>query len=560
VTAPAPPEGALVALARAWRDEDPDPVTRAEVDELLAGPDLEGLQERFGARLQFGTAGLRGPLGAGPNRMNRALVRRATAGVAAWLHATGATGPVVVARDARHGSAAFATDAAAVLAGAGWSVRHVTDPVPTPVLAFAVRHLGAAAGIMITASHNPPQDNGYKLYLGDGAQIVPPVDEEVSAAIDAVGPLAGVPVVTDGIVEVGDELVAAYVERAIRLLRPDGPRGVRIVYTAMHGVGAAVVRRAFAAAGFPPLLEVAEQVEPDADFPTVAFPNPEEPGALDLALARASTTGADVVLANDPDADRLAAAVPARDGSWRALTGDELGALLGDHVLRTTERQAGDVAVTTVVSSRLLERIAASAGVAFAETLTGFKWVVRAAQPGQRFVFGYEEALGYCVDDLVRDKDGISTALVAAELVAELASGGQTLLDRLDDLHRRHGAHVTAARSRRVAGVDWLARVTAAMARFRADPPSDLAGRPLVAVEDLLAGDRLPPSDVLIWTLDGGRVVVRPSGTEPKLKCYAEAVVPVEEGDDLDQARAAARSLVRALLDDVEARFAGAGL
>jgi phosphomannomutase len=548
----------LVARAQAWRDEDPDPATRAELDALLAGPDLPALQDRFGDRLQFGTAGLRGPLGAGPNRMNRALVRRATAGVATWLRGTRVEGPVVVGRDARHGSAAFAADAAAVLAGAGWEVRRVRDPLPTPVLAFAVRHLGAAAGIMVTASHNPPADNGYKLYLGDGAQIVPPVDSEVSAAIDAVGPLDGVPLASEGVVEVGDELVDAYVAAALGLLRPDGARSVRAVYTALHGVGARVVRRAFAAAGFPAPVEVAAQVEPDPDFPTVAFPNPEEPGALDLALAAAETSGADVVLANDPDADRLAVAIPDGAGRWRRLSGDELGALLGDHVLRTTQRRAGDLVVTTVVSSRLLERLADAAGVDFAETLTGFKWVVRAARPGQRLLFGYEEALGYCVDGVVRDKDGIGAALVVAELVAGVQAEGGSLLDRLDGLHRRHGVHLTAARSRRVAGGDWLVRVTAAMAGFRADPPGALAGRHVTAVEDLLGGGRLPASDVLIWTVDGGRVVVRPSGTEPKLKSYAEAVVPV--AGDLDAARAEARGRVDALLDDVEERFAAAGL
>jgi phosphomannomutase len=548
-------DAALREQARAWRDEDPDPATRAELDALLATGDLRALGERFAGRLQFGTAGLRGALGAGPNRMNRALVRRATAGVAAWLRASGASGPVVVGRDARHGSAAFAEDTAAVLAGAGWAVRVLPDPLPTPVLAYSVRHLGAAAGIMITASHNPPQDNGYKLYLADGAQIVPPADAGISAAIDAVGPLAGVPLGTDGIEPVGDELVAAYVEAVRGLLSPSSPRDLRAVYTAMHGVGASVARRAFAAAGFPPLLEVAEQAEPDPDFPTVAFPNPEEPGALDLALALAAAAGADLVLAHDPDGDRLAVAVPARAG-WRPLTGDELGVLLADHVLRTTAREPGDVVVTTIVSSSLLARLAEAVGVAHAEVLTGFKWVVRAPRPGQRFVFGYEEALGYCVGDVVRDKDGISAALVAAELVATLRAEGRTVQERLDELHRRHGVHHTAARSWRLAGADWLACVTAAMAAARAAPPVELAGRAVAGVEDLLApGSPLPPSDVLVWHLDGGRVVIRPSGTEPKLKAYAEAVVPVPEGGDLEAARTAAAAVAGAFLDAVGSRL-----
>jgi phosphomannomutase len=549
----------LVAGAVAWRDEDPDPATRDEVDRLLAAQDLVGLRERFGARLQFGTAGLRGPLGAGPNRMNRALVRRATAGVAAWLHGAGAVGPVVVGRDARHGSAGFAADAAAVLAGAGWPVRVLPEPLPTPVLAFAVRHLEAAAGIMVTASHNPAADNGYKLYLGDGAQIVPPIDEEISAAIDAVGPLAGVALSEAGVVEVGPELLDAYVAEVVGRLQRGGPRQVRLVHTSMHGVGGATARAALAAAGFPAPVEVAAQAEPDPDFPTVAFPNPEEPGAMDLALEQARTAGADLVLANDPDADRLALAAPmGASGAWRSLTGDEVGALLADHLLRTRPHDPSDVVATTVVSSRLLSSLAAEAGVAYAETLTGFKWVVRAPGPGQRLLFGYEEALGYSVGGEVRDKDGISAALVAAELVAGLRAEGSNLQDRLDDLHRRHGVHATRQRSRRIPGADWLTRVAAAMDHLRATPPIELAGRAVTATEDLLAGERLPPSDVLIWTVDGGRVVLRPSGTEPKVKCYAEAIVPA--GSDLDAARADAEQLVGALQDAMASTLAALGL
>jgi len=553
---------ALRLAAEAWRDEDPDPATRAEVDALLAAGDAEGLHARFGARLQFGTAGLRGPLGAGPNRMNRALVRRATAGVAAWLRETGRSGGVVVGRDARHGSAEFAADAAAVLAGAGLEALLLPAPIPTPAAAFAVRHLGAVAGIVVTASHNPPQDNGYKLYLGDGAQIVSPADVEISAAIDAVGSLAEVPLAPERVTQLGDEVVQAYVDAVVGLLRPGGPRDVRAIYTAMHGVGAAVVRRAFAAAGFPPLVEVAEQVEPDPDFPTVAFPNPEEPGALDLALAAARAGDADLVLANDPDADRLAVAVPdaGAAGGWRALTGDELGVLIADHLLRSAGAAPGDVVVTTVVSSRLLSRLAAEAGVGYAESLTGFKWVVRAPAAGQRFRFGYEEALGYCVGDVVRDKDGISAALVVAELAAELRAAGSSLAERLDDVFRRHGAHVTRQRSIRIARVDWLDRVTAAMAALRATPPVEVAGRPVRSVEDLLEGRRLPPSDVLIWELEGARLVVRPSGTEPKCKCYAEAVVPVGPDGDVAAARTAASRVVDEVLDGAAALLAARGL
>ncbi|MGK2949964.1 MAG: phospho-sugar mutase [Acidimicrobiales bacterium] len=552
---------ALSEQARAWRDDDPDPATRAEVDALLAAQDEAGLQSRFGDRLQFGTAGLRGALGAGPNRMNRALVRRATAGVAAWLRAEGLVGRVVVGLDARHGSRRFADDTAAVLAGAGFEVCLLPRPLPTPVTAFAVRHVGAVAGVMITASHNPPQDNGYKLYLGDGAQIVPPVDEAISAHIDAVGRLADLPLRSEGIEVVGEDLLDAYLVGA-RALLLDGPREVASVYTAMHGVGAETIRAAFSVAGFPLPYDVVEQVEPDPDFPTVAFPNPEEPGALDLALARAVAVGADLVLANDPDADRLAVAVPDPSvvGGWRALTGDELGGLLADHLLRTRSLGPDDVVATTVVSSRLLSKLAAEAGVAYAEALTGFKWVVRAPAAGQRFAFGYEEALGYCVGGLVRDKDGITAALVAAELSAALRAEGSTLVERLDDIARRHGAHVTRQRSLRLEGDDWLERVTAAMAAVRATPPVAVGSRAVLDVEDLLLGDRLPPSDVLIWTLDGARLVVRPSGTEPKLKCYVEVVEPVADGAAVGEARAAASAAVDEVLDSVVAVLADVGL
>ena len=551
----------LVAQAEAWRDDDPDPGTRAEVDALLEADDLDGLRDRFGARLQFGTAGLRGALGAGPNRMNRALVRRATAGVAAWLREQGRLGSVVVGRDARHGSAEFADDAARVLAGAGFTVQVLPRPLPTPLAAFATRHLGAVAGIMITASHNPPQDNGYKLYLGDGAQIVPPVDHEVSAHIDAVGAVADIPSSDDGIAVAGDEVVDAYLDGAARLV-PAGPRRVRAVYTALHGVGAEVVRAAFARAGFPPLLEVTEQVAPDPDFPTVPLPNPEEPGALDLALHLARAERADVVLANDPDADRLGVAVPDAEvtGGWRVLTGDEIGTLLADDLLRAGGCGPDDVFATTVVSSRLLSVLAREAGVTYGEALTGFKWVVRTVGPGQRFAFGYEEALGYCVGELVRDKDGITAALAMAALVARLLEEGSSVGDRLNELARRHGVHVTRQRSIRLQGSDWLERVERVMASVRKGPPEDLAGRAVVAVEDLAQPGRFPvPSDVLVWSLDGARAVIRPSGTEPKLKAYVEAVVAVGDGG-IAAARAEADGAVDEIHDAIAARLAEHGL
>jgi phosphomannomutase len=364
-----------------------------------------------------------------------------------------------------------------------------------------------------------------------------------------------VPLSTDGVEVLGDEVLDAYLA-GVTAMVGDGPREVRAVYTAMHGVGAETLRLAFARAGFPAVAEVVEQVEPDPDFPTVAFPNPEEPGALDLSLALAQRVDAQVVLANDPDADRLAVAVPdpSVEGGWRPLTGDELGAVLADHLLRRGGHGPEDTLVTTVVSSRLLSKLAAAGGVGYAEALTGFKWVVRAPGPGRRFLFGYEEALGYCAGDLVRDKDGISAAL----LVAELAAQGP-ILDRLHAIFRQHGAHVTRQRSVRIQGSDWLDRVTATMATVRATPPTEIAGRTVIEVEDLAPGGRLPPSDVLIWTLDGARVVVRPSGTEPKLKIYTESVAPVT-GDDVEAARRQARAVVDEVLDAVAAVMATHGL
>ncbi len=529
----------LADAARAWRDDDPDPVSRAEVDALLAAGDEDGLADRFGSRLQFGTAGLRGEIGAGPNRMNRALVRRATAGLAAWLRATGRTGAVVVGFDARHGSIAFAADAAAVFGGAGFSVWQMPRPLPTPLLAFAVRYLGCVAGVMVTASHNPPRDNGYKVYLGDGAQIIPPVDAEISTAIDAVGALRDVPLDGGAVSVVGEDVVDAYLDGAVALSVVPAARDVRVAYTAMHGVGYELARLAFERTGFPPLVPVAEQVDPDPDFPTVAFPNPEEPGALDLALATAAREGANLVIANDPDADRLGVAVPSA-GGWRKLRGDEIGVLLADHLLCHSEHDERDMVVTTIVSSRLLGEMARAAGVSYAETLTGFKWVVRAADAeGKRFLFGYEEALGYCAGTLVRDKDGITAALLFAELVATLRAEGSSVDDRLAELAVRHGPHRTRQVSRRVTGAAEV------MAALRASLPTEVAGRPVLDVEDLVAGGRLPPSDVLIFTLEGARLVVRPSGTEPKLKCYLEA----SSDQVLDEVEAGLPALLSAAAD-----------
>lgn len=554
----------LVARATAWRDEDPDPATAAELTGLLdapSGPDLPALAARFATRLEFGTAGLRGPLGAGPARMNRALVRRATAGVARWVldggstGPTDTTGPVVVGHDARHGSADFAEDAARVLAGAGLEVARFDRLVPTPVLAFAVAHLGASAGIMVTASHNPPADNGYKVYAGDGAQIVAPMDAAISTAIDAVGPLGDVTLAAadDPRVRwVGAEVVDAYVSGVARLATAAGHRDLRIAYTPLHGVGRDVFLAVFAAAGFPTPAVVAEQAEPDPDFPTVAFPNPEEPGARDALLALAAETGADLAIANDPDADRLAVAVPTPGGGWRALTGDEIGVALGDWLL-SRDVGADRLVATSIVSSSLLARVADAAGVTFVETLTGFKWLARTAlaRPDLHFVFGYEEALGSCVGELVRDKDGISAALAFAELVAAERAVGRTVLDRLDDLARAHGVHATRQRSVHLDGADGPARARAVVGRLVADPPATLGGLAVLAVDDLRAGGPLPPSEVVRLRLAGARVIVRPSGTEPKLKAYVEVVVPVA-GGDVATARVAAEAAIDAVLTDLD--------
>jgi phosphomannomutase len=554
----------LVAAARVWRDQDPDPDTRAEVERLLggsgAGPDLAGLRDRFGASLSFGTAGLRGEMGAGPNRMNRVTVMRASAGLARYLADTGHAGePVIVGFDARYGSATFAADAAAVLAGAGFMVHLADAPIPTPVLAFGVRHLGACAGVQVTASHNPPRDNGYKVYLGDGAQIIPPADADIAARIEAVGPLDGVERAPSGdrrVGRVGAELVEAYVAGAVRTVprrsRPDG-RAPRVVYTPLHGVARDVLLAAFGRAGFPAPVVVPEQSEPDPDFPTVAFPNPEEPGALDLALGLAAERRADVVIANDPDGDRLAVAIPGRaGGGWRGLSGDEIGILLADWLL-DAGGGADRLVVTTVVSSSMLGRLADARGAAFAETLTGFKWVVRPAleRPELRFVYGYEEALGSCVGTLVRDKDGITAALAFADLVAAEKERGRSVLDRLDDLARELGVHATAQRSIPFEGFDGLARMQAAVDALADAPPGTLIGVPVAELEDLRRGERLPPTEGIVLRADGLRLVVRPSGTEPKLKCYAEAVVRVagERPDDLATARAEGAARVAALLD-----------
>ena len=555
----------LSAQAERWIADDPDERDRAQVRALLGDGGEAAraeLADRFAGRLEFGTAGLRGAVGAGPNRMNRAVVRGTTAALAGWLLA-GPGGPaaaqagVVIGCDARHRSDEFADEAARVLAGAGIRVYLLPPRNPTPLLAFAIRHLGAAAGIMITASHNPPADNGYKLYLGDGAQIIPPVDQQIERAIEALGPLAQVPVAPAGsplISRPGEEVAGAYAATVAGAFpAPAAAAALRVVYTPLHGVAAGLLLRVLDRAGFPPPAVVAAQAEPDPDFPTVAFPNPEEPGALDLALAEARRVAADLVIANDPDGDRLAVAVPdtGATGGWRMLTGDQVGGLLGAYLLERADGAGpGEPLVaTTVVSSTMLSKIAAAAGARYAATLTGFKWIVRAGDgvPGTRFVFGYEEALGYAVSTAVRDKDGMSAALALLSLAATARAAGQSLVDRWDALETAHGVHLTAPVTLPTPSPAQV------MARLRAHPPAALAGLPVTGTTDLAAGaDGLPPSDVLTYHLPGARVVIRPSGTEPKLKAYLEVVEPVG-GGSLGDARAAATARLTPLRHAVAA-------
>jgi phosphomannomutase len=531
----------ILATARAWADDDPHEGDRREIEALIEAENVAELERRFAGPLTFGTAGLRGPLRAGPAGMNAAVVARAAAGLGRWLTAQGhGGGGVVIGFDARHRSDEFARLSAEILAGVGFAVQVLPRPLPTPVLSFAVRHLGCAAGIMVTASHNPPEDNGYKVYLGDGRQLVPPADREIEAEIAGVRSVRELPR-SDEWVTLGDGVEADYVAAVVAAVDPSTVpaivrQGLTVAYTAMHGVGADTTRKVFAAAGMAPPASVAEQDRPDPAFPTVAFPNPEEPGATDLLKALADRLGADVAIAEDPDADRCAVVC---DG--RQLTGDEVGALLADWLLR---RGVRGTYASSLVSGSLMHVIAAAHGASSAETPTGFKWIMRAGTDAAPLVFGYEEALGYSVaPSVARDKDGISAALAVALLAGELKADGRTLLDRLDELALEHGLFVTGQLAERVAD---LSLIGAAMARLRADPPTRLLGRE-VAFADLL--DEEPAVDAVRLLGDGVRVIVRPSGTEPKLKCYLETVVPVHDDagvlaargrgeDELDQLRA----------------------
>ncbi|MGE0870293.1 MAG: phospho-sugar mutase [Kofleriaceae bacterium] len=548
--------------ARAWLAQDPDPITLEELKALLDASDRgdeaaqREVEERFTGMLEFGTAGLRGILGAGPQRMNRVLVRRVSAGLALYLieHIADARQRgVMIGHDARRNSRVFAEDTARVLGGAGIKTYLAHRPWPTPTTAWAVTDKNACAGVMVTASHNPPAYNGYKVYWGNGAQIIPPHDAGIAAAIAKVGPVDKLPIPEldelrrNGLVSDLDEsLHDAYIAKVVALrVRPqiDG-KPLVIAYTPLHGVGAASVEPAMKLAGFPQIHTEPSQREPDPEFPTVAFPNPEEKGAMDRVLALAIDKKADLVLANDPDADRLCCAVP--DGAgYRVLTGDQVGALLADYLLEV-DRRPNDkrMVATTIVSSQLLGFLAKATGADYGETLTGFKWIGNAAmdyeaKTGGRFVMGYEEALGYSVGPLVRDKDGVSAAVIFAELAAWNRARGKTVLDHLDDIYRRVGLFVTEQVSLTRPGSTGIAEIRAAMARFRASPPKELAGSAIESVIDLMRGEGgLPASDVLIFKLAGGRrVIMRPSGTEPKLKSYYEVRVEVGGNESIADAR-----------------------
>lgn len=536
------------AAVEEWIQDDPNTKDACELEQLLKLSDdgdkgaTAELADRFSGMLTFGTAGLRGRLGAGPNRMNRAVVIRAAAGLTNFLHSQLPGGfTVVVGYDARHGSHQFALDTAAVVEAGGGHAIVFDHALPTPLTAFALRNLDADAAVMVTASHNPPQDNGYKVYLGgrvvtdagQGAQIVPPYDAQILEQIEAVTSAREVPRAESGWTYIGADMVDKYLKR-VEEIAPQGPRELSIVLTSMHGVGGETALAALERAGFKNVTVVKEQHDPDPDFPTVAFPNPEEPGALDLSFKTAAEVGADIILANDPDADRSSAAIPdpTSETGWRQLTGDEVGSLLGEQKARETvataspDSLASSMLANSIVSSRLLGKIAADLGLGHTNTLTGFKWISRV--PG--LIFGYEEALGYCVDpDYVRDKDGISAGTKLAALAASLKAEGRSIQDKLDELAEKHGLHATAPLTIRVEDLDLIAE---GMANLRAGGLEEIAGSRVVKAVDLAEGmGDLPPTDGMLYLTErDDRVVVRPSGTEPKLKCYIEVIEPVDQG------------------------------
>ncbi len=521
----------LRAEVEAWIALDPDPATRETLRAWLSAGNEAELRSAFSGFLQFGTAGLRGPIGPGPSRMNRAVVGRAAAGIARYMKARGLTS-VVIGRDARHGSEDFTQESAEIFSGAGLTVYILPRPLPTPVLAYAVRHLGVDAGVMITASHNPPQDNGYKVYIGPSAdgvnynasQIISPTDSFISAEIATVD--AQLPRGEQWI-DLDDSVLDAYVEKTAAIVDQVFPS--KVVYTAMHGVGTETVQAVFRAAGYPDPILVTEQTEPDPDFPTVAFPNPEEPGAIDLAIAKAREVDADIVIANDPDADRCAAAINQPGVGWRMLHGDEIGALFGQYIASTMGERLQDKAfANSIVSSSLLRRIAHRHGVAFYETLTGFKWLAKI----ENLAFGYEEAIGYSVDpSTANDKDGVSAALLLAHIAGDLKARGSSVAEYLDQIWEEYGYFRTEQISIRVSE---LSQITTTLEKLRSAQPKSIAGLDVEKFDDLeRPKDGLPPTNGLRFFLAGNvRVIIRPSGTEPKVKCYIEVIVPSGSASD----------------------------
>jgi len=534
---------ALITEVQAWMDEDPDPTTAAQLQKWLDEHNESELRKSFAGFLQFGTAGLRGPIRPGPSGMNRAVVARTAAGIAAYMKERNLSS-VVIGRDARYGSEDYTIETAEIMSGAGMKVFILPRPLPTPVLAFATVELGCDVGIMVTASHNPPQDNGYKVYLGGtvdgidyrGSQIVSPTDTSIAQKIDEITSLKSQPRGTEWTV-LGEEVIEKYIKQTASLA--SNPGTLRIVYSAMHGVGTETLQRVFRKAGFLSPILVESQALPDPDFPTVAFPNPEEPGAIDLSLETAKAFEADLVIANDPDADRCAAAVNDPAAGWRMLRGDELGAIFAESIAR--KKGSGKFA-NSIVSSSIVKKIAEHHKIEFNETLTGFKWISKI----KGLTFGYEEALGYAVDPgTVNDKDGISAAIELAQIATDLAAEGKTLLDLLNEIWSRHGFHATEQISIRLTD---LSKVAVILGGLRNNPPQEIAGRAVTSIDDLaLPTDGLPPTDGLrIWLAGGVRIIIRPSGTEAKMKCYIEVI----EGDSktaqevLDQLRPPLKELL----------------
>jgi len=520
----------LLALAKAWHAQDPDPETREELAKLIADKNEAELSSRFDSRLAFGTAGLRGELGAGPNRMNRVLVAQAAAGIGRYLLAKESKPSVVIGYDGRVNSDIFAKDSAEVLAGMGVRVLLLDQMGPTPLVSFATRALSMSAGIMVTASHNPPRDNGYKVYLGgsfNGSQIITPVDTEIALEISKVAESETFASLTKSAEHelIGAQIREDYLKSVLAVGGKLVKRSLKIVYTPMHGVGWGTVEPIFARAGSEALITVDQQLQPDGSFPTVAFPNPEEPGALDLAFALASDYKADLIIANDPDADRVAIALPTPSG-WQRLTGDQVGLILADEIAKTA---TSGVLACSIVSSSAISEVAKAHGLEFKQTLTGFKWISKIPN----LIFGYEEALGYCIDpNHVADKDGISAALLLANIARREALNGRTLWDLLADLGARYGYYATGQISIRVTDLNVIAT---AMKTIRENPPVELAGLKATFTDMAIGSDALPATDGLMFVLtDNRRVIIRPSGTEPKLKCYLQAVgSSAEEAEEL---------------------------